>query len=527
MTLRILAVNVVAPLVLALGILYMGQYRDSLIAAELGTLKAQAQLYAGALAEGAVRPVQQGRPFLFAKPDEIETLVPELARRMVRRLGETSRTRLFDGQGRMIADSQGLGAVMKQVQGAVLRPPTDSGAFTVYLYRLANDILAALPMRKNPLPLYPATTSERISHYPDALLSRQKNDVAGRPWSDSRGNVILAAAAPIKKSDQILGVVMLTRGGETIERAMMQVRFNILTVFTGVLSITIFLSLYLAGVIGRPLTRLARVAETIRQNKGRQVDIPDMSTRGDEIGELSESFRAMTQALWDRMDSIEAFAADVAHELKNPLTSLRSAVETLGKIKNEGDRARLMAIVVHDVQRMDRLISDISNASRLDAELSRDEMGIVDIGNLLTRMTAARPDGDNMVLSLPPGVALKIRGNEGRLGQVFDNLIANAVSFSPPGRPVIIKAARDGNLVKISVSDEGPGIPEAKLETIFERFYTERPQHEAFGHHSGLGLSIARQIVTSHGGRIEAENIRDDQGHVKGARFIVTLEVQA
>jgi two-component system sensor histidine kinase ChvG len=534
LTLRILAVNVIAPLVLVMGLLYMGQYRDSLISAELETIKAQAQLFAGAIAEGAVKPVERGTPFLFARPEEIETMVPELSRRMVRRLGETTsnRTRLFDMDSDMIADSQKLTGPGGVVHMAPLGPPDPGFSVSLMIAYLGTKLLELMPV-KNTLPLYPYTSSERIGFYPDAAEAI-KGRVSASAWKTSDGKIIMTAAAPVQKSRQTMGVVMLTRTGREIEAAMVQVRFDVLTAFMAALSITFFLSLYLAGLIGRPLKRLAKAAEAIRQGKSRAADIPDMSRRGDEIGDLSVSLRSMTQALWDRMDTIERFAADVAHEIKNPLTSLRSAVETAAKVDNASDRDRLMEIIQHDVQRLDRLISDISNASRLDAELSRDEMSAVDLRPLLEQLAdlhrapmergAAAKGSSNIVLEIPQKKDVVVRGTEGRLAQVFENLISNALSFSPPGGSVYVRVVPDKKSVKVTVEDEGPGIPESKLETIFERFYSERPKHEDFGAHSGLGLSIARQIVEAHGGRIFAENLKTGDGRVTGACFTVILD---
>ena len=537
LTLKILAVNVVAPLVLVLGFLYMGQYRDSLIQAELETLKAQSQLFAGAIAEGAIKPAERGTPFLFARPEEIETLVPELSRRMVRRLGETtaSRTRLFDTDGVLIADSYKLAGPGGVVQVTPLEPPTGRLSFSTILAYLGTELLELMPVKSN-LPQYPFTTSERIDYFPDASESL-KGRVSATAWQSPDGKVVMTAAAPVQKIRQVMGVVMLTRDGRDIEKAMIQVRFDVLTVFLGALSLTIFLSMYLAGIIGRPLKKLARAAEEIRQGKSRSTDIPDMSQRGDEIGELSVSLREMTQALWDRMDTIERFAADVAHEIKNPLTSLRSAVETVTKVKDAKDRTRLMEIIQHDVHRLDRLISDISNASRLDAELSRDEMGSVDLRRVLEQLVdmhrapmergGGGKGSSNIILEIPQKKKIDVRGNEGRLAQVFENLIGNALSFSPARGSVLVRVVSDKKTVKVTVEDEGPGIPENKLETIFERFYSERPKHEDFGAHSGLGLSIAKQIVEAHGGRIYAENLMDDAGKVTGACFTVVLEAAA
>jgi len=441
LTLRILSVNVVAPLLLVLGFLYMGKYRDSLINAELETLRVQSQLFAGAIAEGAVKPVERGTPFLFARPDEIEMLVPELSRRMVRRLGETtsSRTRLFDLDGALIADSSRLSGPGGVVQVTPLEPPKEMFSASFVLAYLGTKLLEMVP-EKTALPPYPATSSEKISYYPDAAQAL-KGGINATAWKAADGKIIMTAGAPVQKVDQVMGAVLLTRDGREIEKAMIQVRFDVLTVFLGALSITIFLSLYLAGIISRPLNKLAKAAEAIRQGKGRTADIPDMGYRGDEIGELSVSLREMTQALWDRMDTIERFAADVAHEIKNPLTSLRSAVETAAKVTDPKDRARLMEIIQHDVQRLDRLISDISNASRLDAELSRDEMSAVDLRRVLEHLVDLRrapmerggkgaQGVSNIVLEIPQKKKIFVRGNETRLAQVFENSISNALSFS-------------------------------------------------------------------------------------------------
>jgi two-component system sensor histidine kinase ChvG len=258
--------------------------------------------------------------------------------------------------------------------------------------------------------------------------------------------------------------------------------------------------------------------------------IPDFTGRGDEIGDLSAALREMTSALWERLDAIERFAADVAHEIKNPLTSLRSAVETAVRIQDPEKQRRLLGIVLEDVQRLDRLISDISDASRLDAELSRVEPGPVEIGRMLRALAdvqeaAATETSPRLLLALPEGDdgGLAVSGIEGRLVQVFRNLLANAISFSPPGGTIRIAAQRDGSTALVTIEDDGPGIPEGKLEAIFERFYSERPSGEKFGTHSGLGLSISKQIVEAHRGLIRVENRRDVDGTVLGARFIVRL----
>jgi two-component system sensor histidine kinase ChvG len=256
--------------------------------------------------------------------------------------------------------------------------------------------------------------------------------------------------------------------------------------------------------------------------------IPEFRGRNDEIGDLAADLNAMTYALSQRLDAIESFAADVAHELKNPLTSLRSAVETLGRPKDINQQQQLMGIIQDDVQRLDRLISDISDASRLDAELSREESKEIDLNRLLEALVEAhRISGGHgehrITFDQTTKGPLAIMGNEGPIIQVFQNLITNSFSFSPPRGHVVVRIVLDRDWVVATVEDEGPGIPPGSLEKIFARFYRERPDTEQFGNHSGLGLSISRQIVTAHQGVIEAENLTNTHGKVIGARFIVRL----
>jgi two-component system sensor histidine kinase ChvG len=319
------------------------------------------------------------------------------------------------------------------------------------------------------------------------------------------------------------------------------VRINILQIFFITLGITIFLSVYLARAIAHPIRQLAQAAELLRQGQSNQTGIsgistllrddilPDMTSRHDEIGELSGALRALTAALAKRIGDIEHFAADVAHELKNPLTSLRSAVETLDRVQDPAARQKLALIIRDDVDRMTRLITDISSASRLDAELGRAKFKVVDIGASFAQIESyyhadCAKDGETpKILIKTDGENLRIRGVPGRLSQVFQNLIDNALSFSPPDRPVVLTVSRGEGFVNVEVDDSGPGIPENKLDAVFDRFYTERPKAEKFGTHSGLGLSISKQIVEAHQGRIWAENRKDETGKVIGAKFVVRL----
>ena len=346
-----------------------------------------------------------------------------------------------------------------------------------------------------------------------------------------RGDVIVSVAVPVQRFRAVRGALMLSTQGADIDNMVTGERLAILKVFLIAAAVMVVLSILLAGTIAEPVRRLADAAESIRRRIRTRVEIPDFTRRHDEIGHLSGTLRDMTDALYRRMEGIERFAADVAHELKNPLTSLRSAVETLPVAKTEESRARLLAVIQHDVQRLDRLISDISDASRLDAELQRQEAEPVDLAKLLNTVVAVanevkRDDGVKVTLRFEGGGirSFQVPGHDSRLGQVVDNLIENARSFSPQNGTVRVTCRRTKNDVEILVDDDGPGVQPDAFEKIFERFYTDRP-HQGFGQNSGLGLSISKQIMEAHGGSIWVENRMTTEGPPKvlGARFVVRL----
>ncbi|CAK0741309.1 Sensor protein ChvG [Azospirillaceae bacterium] len=543
LTRRILAVNSLALLFLVGGVLYLGRYQDRLIQTEIDALRTEARIFSGALAEGAVR-LKEG--------DDNEPaweLRSELARRMVRRLVETTatRTRLFDRSGRRIADSRELIGVGGAIQIEELLPSAAQSFWSRGSERLYDWIVDSIPLRPQ-WPVYQEQPLSDLDRFDDSIPESKiisypdvERALAGENsatiWEAAEGalhrGLVLTVAVPLQQYKQVLGVVFLSRSGQDIESSVRSVRFDILKMFVLSLAVTAMLSVYLAGTIVRPLRRLAQAADRVRHGLDRRHDIPDLTGRNDEIGDLSRALRAMTGALWARMDAIERFAADVAHEIKNPLTSLRSAVETAARVQDDARRRRLMSIIIDDVRRLDRLISDISNASRLDAELSREVLSPVDVGAMLDMLAMLHtetcavdaPNAPRLVVERPPELDLVIQGLESRLVQVFQNLIANALSFSPPGGVVTIsvRAVFPVDKIEIAVADQGPGVPESKLDTIFERFYTERPAGEKFGIHSGLGLSISRQIVEAHDGVLWAENRRAPDQSVCGAVFRVLL----
>jgi two-component system, OmpR family, sensor histidine kinase ChvG len=525
LTRRIVAVNVLPLALLAVGFLYLGKFEATLIGQEIGSLHTQGEIFAAALSEGAV----------LDSADEGEVLLPDLARQMMRRLVEPTHTRarLFDKAGKLIADSRILRGPGGSVQVAKL--PTDE--HKDLLVRLADgmyDWIANLLPSSREYPAYrEGQTAQDYREAVEALHGESGSAVRNDPQT---GGLVISVAVPLHRYKQVLGAIMLSTGNREIEEELRTVRLELLRIFGVTLLVTVLLSLYLASTIARPIRRLAAAARRAR-GRGARIEIPDVTGRSDEIGELAGSLREMTDALWQRMSAIESFAADVAHEIKNPLSSLRSAVETAARLDDPVKQRRLMTIVQDDVERLDRLITDISDASRLDAELSRLELSPTDIVAMLRALVdmhdATRSDGSpRLVLDLPPeppgrGRTLVVPGIESRLSQVFLNVIANAVSFSPPDGEIRVRAAVDGRAVLVTVEDEGPGIPQDKLTAIFDRFYSERPAGEKFGTHSGLGLSISKQIVEAHRGRIWAENWVDARGAVCGARFLIRLPVAA
>jgi two-component system sensor histidine kinase ChvG len=529
LTRRIVAVNVLPLALLAVGFLYLGKFEATLIGQQIESLRTQAEIFEAALSEGAV----------LDSTDEGEVLLPDLARQMMRRLVEPTRTRarLFDRAGKLIGDSRLLRGPGDAVLVAEL-PATEQKGLLLRLADRIYDWVANLLPDRRAYPTYrEGQTAQDYREASQAL--RGENGSAVR--SDRQtGGLMISVAVPLQRYKEVLGAVMVSTSSREIEEELRTVRLELLRIFGVTLLVTVLLSLYLASTIARPIRRLAAAAQRA-EGRGARIEIPDVTGRSDEIGELARSLREMTDALWQRMSAIESFAADVAHEIKNPLSSLRSAVETAALLDDPVKQRRLMAIVQDDVERLDRLITDISDASRLDAELSRLELSPTDIGAMLRALVdmhdTTRSEGSpRLVLDLPAeppgrGRALVVPGIESRLSQVFLNVIANAVSFSPPGGEIRIRAASDGRAVLVTVEDQGPGVPQDQLTAIFDRFYSERPAGEKFGTHSGLGLSISKQIVEAHRGRIWAENRTDgkgaDGGAVRGARFLIRLPVAA
>ncbi|MFQ5985493.1 MAG: stimulus-sensing domain-containing protein [Alphaproteobacteria bacterium] len=521
LTRRILAINVL-PLALFLGgLLYLDVYQGELVEAKIAALGTQGEVIAGALGESVV----------ITENSDAGRLEAETARQLVRRLAVPvgTRVRLFDADGALVADSRRLLSAGGVVQTREI-PPPETGVLAA-LARDLYDLLVAWLPRREPLEHYVEAAEQHAGDYAEVNLALTGESESALRDAGEDGT-ILSVAIPVQRFKRVQGALMLSTTIDDIEDSVREVRYTILKLFALALGVTVLLSVYLAGTIARPVRRLAEAAAKVRHGQDRTSSIPDFTARGDEIGELSGALDDMTKALWRRLDAIESFAADVAHEIKNPLSSLTSAVEAAARVKDPAQQRKLMTVIREDIQRLDRLISDIADASRLDAELSRAKAEPVDLGQMLAALVEVHTSsggegGPEIRLEVGTGDRLVVEGVETRLVQVLQNLIHNATSFSPPSGVITLAARRRESWVELSIEDEGPGVPAANLEAIFARFYAARPEGEKFGIHSGLGLSISKQIVEAHGGTIFAENRGSDPERPEGARFVVRLPAES
>ncbi|MFC5845685.1 sensor histidine kinase [Aminobacter sp. NyZ550] len=546
LTRRILFLNLAGLAVLVAGIFYLNAFRGALIEARVESLMTQGGIIAGAIASSAtvetdairIDPEKllelQAGESLGPGTDQLDSLDfpinPERVAPLLRRVISPTRTRarIYDRDANLLLDSR----------HQILRydlPPVEEEEPT--LIERAQKFIFDFFVDSS-LPVYKEQPGGNGAAFPEVVQA-----LTGGPATivrvSEQGEQIVSVAVPIQRFRAVLGVLMLSTEGGDIDKIVAAEQKAILRVFGVAALVTAILSMVLASTIATPLRRLSAAANRVRRGSKNRDEIPDFSDRQDEIGNLSVAVRDMTNALYNRIEAIESFAADVSHELKNPLTSLRSAVETLPLAKNESSRARLMEVIQHDVRRLDRLITDISDASRLDAELAREDASRVDLKKFIGDLVSvSRESGRHKKpveieftpAKLPAGVKnYNVAGHDLRIGQVITNLIENARSFVPDEHGhIAISLARVGKFNVITVEDNGPGIRAENIDRIFERFYTDRPASEAFGQNSGLGLSISRQIVEAHGGTLTAENITGTKpGELKGARFIVAFPAES
>jgi two-component system sensor histidine kinase ChvG len=551
LTRRIILLNLGGLVALLLGFLYLNQFREGLIDARVQSLQTQSEIIAAAVAASATvdadaitidpeKLLKLAPGQSYGVNDETApalefSINPDRVGPLLRRLVSPTRTRarIYDRDGYMLMDSLSLAARSNILRfdlpafGQVDKPP--------WLQDLQDFFRGGFNFAR--LPLYQDIGAANGKRYPEVsgALEGKAQSIVRR---NAQGETVISVATPIERFRTVRGALLLSTQGGDIDKIIASERLAIFRIFLVSAAVMFLLSAVLAGAIAEPMRRLAAAAERVRRGVKSRQEIPDFTARNDEIGNLSRALRDMTAALFNRMEAIERFAADVAHELKNPLTSLRSAVETLPIAKTEASRNRLMEVIQHDVKRLDRLISDISDASRLDAELARDDLEPINLSRLLRAIVEVanqidRGDDVSIILiveSVCENIA--IFGRDSRLGQVFNNLIDNARSFSACGGIVRITLQRAPDAIRygqkrpegfeIIFDDDGPGIPAHAFERIFERFYTDRP-NQSFGNNSGLGLSISRQIVEAHGGTVDASNRIDDEDRILGARFTVFL----
>lgn len=492
----IIALNLLGLTILIVGALVLNELRRGLVNARIDSLTTQGELIANVIDRAATI----GEPEPMLEADRASEILQLLF------VPRSQRARLFDADGRLLADSF---VVSDRVEWKVLPPARKEGEPDFNLQRADVD-----------------ADPEKVEEARLALATEVNQAMRGESVKGMRiaenGEQVVSVSVPIQHVKAVLGVLVLEASDvDEIIAAERRALAPFILIAIGVMLVS---SLLLNRLIARPVRELAAAADHVTLSRARAISLPDLSSRRDEIGDLSRSLEEMTATLSTRMDAIEAFAADVAHEIRNPLTSIRSAVETLDLVKDDKARGRLMGILKQDVQRLDRLVTDISNASRLDAELSREDPRDVDLGHLLFEICAlyeasAAKDEPHVRYQDPDLIEpVTVSGREGPLSQVFRNLIDNAKSFSPKDGEVRLALHHQKGEAVVTVEDDGPGIPPENLETVFERFYTSRPKGAAFGGNSGLGLSIARQIVEAHGGEIHAENRPEG-----GARFVVTL----
>ena len=494
----IIVLNLLGLAILIGGALILSELRQGLVKTRLESLRLEGALIANVIDQTAT----SGDPQPAFDTDTASGVLQSLP------IPRSQRVRLYDADGRRLFDSYD---VADRVETRVLPPARRPGDTDFHLH-------------------FGASPERRRAAAGLALAREVAGALTGATVLDLRvnedGRRVVSVSIPIEHVRAVLGVLTLEAGD--VEQIVWAERRALIPFILIAVGVALLSSLLLTQLIAVPVLRLARAADRVRLSRARAIALPDLAQRDDELGDLTRSLEAMTHALSDRMEAIERFAADVAHELRNPMTSIRSAVETLDLVKTAAPRQRLLGILKQDVERLERLITDISNASRLDAELARDSPMPLDIARLLADICAfyqatSKPSEPRVSFIEPkPAETMRISGREGPLSQVFRNLIDNARSFSKPGGEVRVALSGHKDEILVCVEDDGPGMPPENVETVFQRFYTSRPKGAAFGGNSGLGLAIARQIVETHAGRIWAEN-REKDGRVIGARFMVAL----
>ena len=521
---RIIAVAIFPIGAFLLGLFYVDQYRETVFNAELMALERQGETLAQTigLTDAGYSQLAQ-RELSQDTMQQVAQLIASIP---------DARIRVFQPDGSLILDSVsaiGLAAPQSAITTTLERQ--QKKGFTFHLMQWVRgwvtDLSSLMPSKQD-YPLIRETQSNQAQDYP-GVLKALAGDSATFMARDRSGKVVLGVAIPIRNLRVVRGALFITASGDQIEKDVAAVQYSFFQISIGVLFATILIAYYLSRSITRPISQLAKAADQVRVSSAKQIDLPRLTNRSDEIGELARDITLMTKELQERAVATAGFAADVAHEIKNPLTSLKSAVETMERVKDPDQQKRLLEVIHADVIRLDRLITDISQASRIDHDMTEAEYETLNLNDMVEGFVQSRQFAlDHLHLSVTKAdYPVLVRIAVDRIVQILDNLLTNAASFSPPDGHIDFAVSASKGKAIVTITDQGPGIPDNKLKAIFDRFYSERPSGEGFGQHSGLGLSISLKIAEAHGGSMEAFNVKNEKGVIIGAGMRLLLPLSS
>ena len=513
--LRLLTLNILALFFILGGLISIDRYQLTLQENEFKKLEDEGRILSQAIGR-TILPTEDLRYQVIITREAQETITYLLSQSRVR-------IRLFSYQGNLLADSQRSVGFQTRVTSIELPSLQEKNIIRIFFEKIYSYI-SLLLLKTSNLSIYQENTLQQAEDYKEVLKALYGDETRLLRQLEN-GKKLFGVAMPVQSYKKITGAILLTFDSTNIENKLKDFRFEVFKIFFLALFLTVCVSIYLSTNIVKPIRKLASATRNINPSDGRKISVPQFTDRNDEINELAISMKEMLNSIWNRMDAIENFAADVAHEIKNPLTSLKSAVEVLNNTKERKKINKLSKVINQDIQRLDRLVTDISNASRLDAELSREGMKKINIKKILVEtVNFYNREKKKILFIFQKNSNYLVYGNEERLSQVFNNLIDNALSFNKKNIKIEIFLKSNKKNVIVEINDYGPGIHINNFNKIFERFYTERPSNEKFGQHSGLGLSIVKQILDVHKGVIKVENRTEKNKKIDGAKFTIIFE---
>jgi two-component system sensor histidine kinase ChvG len=513
--LRLLTLNILALFFLLGGLFSIDRYQQTLQENEFKKLEDEGRILSQAIGK-SILPTEGYKSQVIITREAQKTIAFLLSKSRVR-------IRLFSYQGDLLADSERSFGFQARIKSTELPSLQEKNFFRIFFEKIYSYI-SLLLLKTSNLSIYQENTLQQAEDYKEVLKALYGDETRLLRQLEN-GKKLFGVAMPVQSYKKITGAILLTFDSTNIENKLKDFRFEVFKIFFLALFLTVCVSIYLSTNIVKPIRKLASATRNINPSDGRKISVPQFTDRNDEINELAISMKEMLNSIWNRMDAIENFAADVAHEIKNPLTSLKSAVEVLNNTKERKKINKLSKVINQDIQRLDRLVTDISNASRLDAELSREGMKKINIKKILVEtVNFYNREKKKILFIFQKNSNYLVYGNEERLSQVFNNLIDNALSFNKKNIKIEIFLKSNKKNVIVEINDYGPGIHINNFNKIFERFYTERPSNEKFGQHSGLGLSIVKQILDVHKGVIKVENRTEKNKKIDGAKFTIIFE---